>query len=148
MKVIRRNLDKNGCGVVGAFNALSWCNKPKKYEDILKIAKEKFGYSPKGGMSGYNFSRLIKHFKVPAKDAVGLSVEDIQSKVYMGKAFVLLYTSADAKMGHITFIMADKNGKIKVINEQPGVGWDDIASDIAAGGSIGAAWELPNRKML
>lgn len=150
VKTIKKNIKTHDCGIVAAYNSLIWCKKPQTYETIEYIASNHYNYDSKKGIIGENFEKLVKHFGVPIKGMPKANVELIQSSVYMGKAILLTYKLAGDLLGHLIMIVLNKQGKIRIINgETRKITWDELASDISAGGAEWFfSWELPNRDLL
>lgn len=150
VKVIKKNLKQYDCGIVAAFNILSWCKKPQKYTTIEIAAMAMFDYQPECGISGSNFEKLVEYFEAPINKMPGVTVEEIQESVYTGKAVILTYKLIGDPIGHIIMVVLGKDGKVNTINgETRKITWDELASDIDAGGSAWFfAWELPHRNTL
>lgn len=146
MKIIKNNRKKGDCGVVAAFNAASWCNVYKSYKEIEKIAKS-CGYNPDGGIYSFQFANLMKKLSIPAKKIHPRSMKEIESKLYLGKLFVFLYTPTGLRCGHAVTIFTDHKGIIRIINpDDERITWNELASDIHANGMMSFnVYEVPCR---
>lgn len=149
MKLIRKNRKKKDCGVVAAFNAASWCNVYRPYNEIEKAAKS-CGYNPTKGIWSFQFAKLLKKLDVPVKKIKPKSIEDIESKIYLGKFYCLLYRPTGYDIGHAIVVFLDHRGNIRVINpDRVRITWNDLAAEIYANGMKEFhVYEIPHRKLV
>ena len=147
MRLIKKNRRAKDCGVVAAFNAASWCNLYRSYSEIEKQAKG-CGYNRKKGIYSFQFAALMKKLSVPAKKTKPKSVREIESKLYLGKFFVLLYRPTGYSIGHAIVAFMDHKGHIRVINpDSKRLTWNDLAADIHANGMKEFhVYEIPDRQ--
>lgn len=92
----------------------------------------------------------MKKLNVPAKKVKPRSIEEIESKLYLGKFFVLLYRPTGDIIGHAIVTFVDHKGHIKVINpDSKRITWDDLAADIHANGMKEFhVYEIPHRQLV
>jgi hypothetical protein len=149
MRLIKKNRKKKDCGVVAAFNVSSWCDLYKPYTQIEKAAKS-CGYNPDKGIYFFQFASLMKKLGIPSKRLKSATVHDIESGLYLGKFFVLLYRPNGYDLGHVIVTFLDHHGHIRVINpDSKRVTWGDLASDVYAKGMKDFhVYEIPNRKSI
>lgn len=148
MKLIKKNKTSSDCGVVAAFNAASWCNKYRPYQEVEKIARS-CGYSKKNGIYPFQFQYLLKKLDVPVKKVKLKSLEELESRIYLGKFYCLLYTPVGYDVGHVVSVFMDHKGAIRVINAVEWLTWDDLAAEINANGMRNFnVYELPHRELV
>ena len=148
MKLLLKNKKKLDCGIIAAFNMAAWCNSPKTYEELEKLAKT-CGYSPKKGIFFFQFANLIKKMKLPTKRIRSTSIQELEDKLSKGKCFVFLYTLAGEDNGHAMMVFSDHLGRFKIINPQKSRSktWWDFAWDVQVNGVRNMAiYEIPRRK--
>lgn len=148
MKIIAKNKKKADCGVVAAFNAASWCKKYQPYEKIEKVARG-CGYNPFKGIWDFQFCSLLQKLQVPYRKINNINLDDLQSKLYLGKCFLISYRPTEWAVGHLVTVYMDKSGHIKVINpDVERMTWNEFAADTFAGGMLEInAYELPGRNL-
>jgi hypothetical protein len=146
MKLIKKNRRAKDCGVVAAFNAASWCNKYQPYSAIEKQAAS-CGYNRSKGIYNFQFSKLLKKLDLPAKKVWLKSVKHLESNIYLGKFYALLYRPAGYDLGHVIVTFLDHKGIIRVINpDSQRLTWDDLAAEIHANGMCEFhVYEIPGR---
>lgn len=149
MKLIKKNKRAKDCGVVAAFNAASWCHLYRPYRDIEKVAMS-CGYSRKKGIYLFQFAALLNRLEIPAKRIRPKSVESLESRIYIGRFIVVLYTPNGYDLGHVIVAFLDHRGNIRVINpDSERTTWGDLAADINANGMKEFhVYEVPNRRFL
>lgn len=152
MKIIRNNKKKGDCGVVAAYNAASWCNISKPYEEVEKIARS-CGYNPERGIYFFQFSNLVKKLGLPAKKIRPKNLDEILDKLYRGKFFVFLYTPVGYHTGHAISAFVDHKGRITLVNPEPGKNpratWSSFVVDMLENGAKNfAAYEIPRRSLV
>jgi hypothetical protein len=149
VRLIKKNRRSKDCGVVAAFNAASWCNVYKPYREIEKFARG-CGYNRKRGIYNFQFASLMKKLNVPAKKVKPRSIEQIESKLYLGKFFVLLYRPTGDIIGHAIVAFSDHKGHIRVINpDSQRITWGDLVSDVRTNGMKEFhVYEIPRRQVV
>ncbi len=147
MKIIRKNKSYVDCGIVAAHNVASWCNLPKSYREVEKLAKS-CGYNEERGIYLFQFANLIKKMGVPAKRVWPRSLGQLESKLNSGKLFILLYTPAGEGIGHVVTAFLDHNGDITLINpEADRRSWYTLTSDLVSNGAKDfQVYEVPSRE--
>jgi hypothetical protein len=135
--------------VIAAFNASSWCGKYKPYKEVEKAAKS-CGYSKKSGIYFFQFAQLMNILDLPVKLVRPKSMEEIESRIYLGKFFIFFYVPAGYTVGHVVTAFLDHKGRIKVINpDEERATWDDLAADIHAHGMQEFhLYEIPHRQFV
>lgn len=146
MKMIKNNRKVGDCGVVAAYNVLSWCNNHRSYREVEKVAKS-CGYNSDKGIYFFQFANLIKKLNLPAKKIKPKSLEEILNKLYSGKFFVFLYTPTGSGRGHAMSAFVNHNGKIMLINpESKRSTWGRFCVDLIENGTRNfAIYEIPRR---
>lgn len=149
MRIIKKNKTKTDCSVVAAFNAASWCNSYRPYKEVEKIAKS-CGYNPQRGIYHFQFSNLIKKLQIPAKKIKPKSIDELETKLYLGKCFIFIYYLTGNIGGHVITAFMNHKGNIKLVNTQDGlITWGDFASEIHARGMKEFhVYEIPNRQLV
>lgn len=149
MKIITRNIKKNDCAVVAAFNAASWCYVDKTYEEVEKLAKAS-GYSLKKGTRNFQFVNLIKKLNIPVKRVKPKSLDDIRSRLNSGKLFIFLYTPTGEHVGHAVSMFSDHTGKIIIVNSDAERStWSEFVHDINTNGMKNFfIYEIPRRDLV
>lgn len=134
---------------MAAYNAASWCNLKLSYEQVEKYARA-CGYSYRGGIYFFQFANLVKKLGIPAKKVKPKSIDDIESRLYLGKFFIFLYTAVGAPNGHAIVAFTDHEGNIMLINpDQERITWGDFASDVYSNGMKNfIVYEIPCREMV
>lgn len=133
MKIITKNRHKADCGVVAAFNAASWCRKYKTYDHIHELALN-LGYCMVRGIKDHQFRRLLNKLCVPFKRIRQINLDEIQSRLYLGKCMVVTYYPVGWPHGHLVTIYMNRKGQIRVINpDEQRMTWNDFASQALAG---------------
>ena len=135
--------------MIAAFNAASWCNLGHSYRDVEKAAKS-CGYHPEKGIYHFQFSNLISKLNIPAKKMRPRSLGELESKMYLGKFFIFLYTPTGEFNGHAIVAFTDHEGNIRLINpDSERETWDEFAAEIYAKGMKNmSVWELPCRELV
>lgn len=134
MKLIKKNTHKKDCGVVAAFNAASWCGVYRPYGEIEKAAKS-CGYNPSKGIYHFQFAQLLRVLDIPAKKAKPKSREALESKIHLGKFYVLFYQLTGDSLGHIISAFTDHTGSIKIVNPAKYLRtWNDLMTEIDTNG--------------
>lgn len=148
MNILTNNKKKRDCGVVAAYNAASWCNATRPYEEVEKLARS-CGYNPEKGIYFFQFSNLVKKLGVPAKKIRPRNLDEILDKLYKGKFFVFMYTPTGMDVGHAISAFVDHTGKVRLINPEPGnsrTTWSSFVLDMCQNGARNfAAYEIPRR---
>lgn len=148
MKLIKKNKRSKDCVIVAAYNAAIWRNMPYTYEKVEEIARG-CGYNPKKGMYRFQFIRLVKKLNIPTRKIEPKSVEELTSKLNIGKFLVLLYTPTGEGRGHAATAFMDHQGHIRVINpENQRPTWSELIADIKENGMKEFhVYELPRRQL-
>jgi hypothetical protein len=151
MKIVKKNRKSGDCGVVAAFNASSWCNMDRPYKEVDRIARS-CGYHPRKGIRDFQFVNLANKLGLPYRRVRQMKLDEIESGLYLGKCFVLLYFPRQYPTGHVTghvITVYMSNDRIKIINpDDVRITWSEFASDYYAKGMRELiAYELPARNV-
>jgi Peptidase C39 family len=147
MKLIKKNKGASDCGVVAAFNAASWCNVYRTYADVEKLARS-CGYG-KSGIYPFQFSYLLKKLGIPVKKVKPKSLDQLESNIYTGKFYCILYTPAGFSNGHVVSVFMDHKGNIRVINPVKWLTWNELAAEMNAHGMVNIhLYEVPHRQLV
>ena len=147
IKLLRHNKTTGDCGIVAAFNAAQWCNSPKTYKSIEKIAKT-CGYNTQKGIFFFQFAHLLGKLRLPTKRIKPKSVKELENKLDAGKCLLILYTPSSDENGHAIMVFIDHTGRIIIINPQkngPQTWWRFTWDLVLNGVRNLAVYELPRR---
>ncbi len=133
--------------MVAVYNASRWCQLPKTYREIEKVARS-CGYSQKGGIRYFQFANLVSKIGLPARKIKPKSLNDIESRLYRGKFFIFLYTAAGKKSGHAMTAFVDHEGIVKIVNPMRRCkNWFKFGIEIMLNGVEDfVVYELPERE--
>ena len=149
VKLIHRNVDKKGCGMVAIYNAAVLSSMKVTYKHVYKIAKKYKLYDKKIGINPKQFHTLIGKLKIPAISLSELDLKDIDKKLKKGHSFIVAYRLKKYYNGHVVNIymygkrvFIDNPNAIKEVCT-----WKKLRATIKSGELAELyIWELPMRK--
>src|ERR1035437_1268595 len=128
MDYIGNNLKSHDCSIVGACNALTWLGKDADYNEIEKIAKNKYRYSPKIGLKCLFFKDFMSSIGISVNSLDNLPIQEAEKKILNGQAALAMVTRKGDDFKHIVFLKS--NGRnIEVFNLN--MDWIDIVLDFS-----------------
>ena len=124
MKLLRKNRDRNGCGLIAVHNAAQMSGQPIPYERVLWAARSWCKYSRYGGMTNAQITSLVRTLNLNARHIrKGTSFEKIMCSFFEGHSVIISYQDKQDGYGHAVLVTPN----FKITNpDNKYVEWKDL----------------------